>query len=228
MKRYSHVVTDKKEFYIHGTKVAVSFRNNKRTLFSARLDNLNNVLKLNVGSKVSEKRIIDYAEDVYLKYFKQEKIINFYDGCPCHIFGNRYTFCILDGLKNDIKIYGDTIFFTQKDRQDEQKNRKFFINFLKKELKNKVEKMLPKWEQAVSIKFNKVVYTNTLSRWGSCNRQTRTLQVSIKCALESLDFLDMVLAHEVCHLIYLQHDKKFYDLLTKIAPNYRSIMAKNK
>ena len=224
MKRYSHVVTNKQEFYIHGTKISVSFRNNKRRIFSSRLDPLNNVLKLNVGSNVSEKRMRSYVEELYLKYIKEEKIINFYDGSPCHLFGKRYVFCILDGKKNDIKIFDDVILFTQKDRLDEEKNRKFFIAFIKKELKKKVELMLPKWEQAVSVKFNKVTYTNTLSQWGSCYRRDKRLQVSLKCALESLDFLDMILAHEACHLIYSNHGKEFYNLLIKIAPNYRSLI----
>jgi predicted metal-dependent hydrolase len=57
-------------------------------------------------------------------------------------------------------------------------------------------------------------------RWGSCTRSSRVLlnpdliRVSVQC-------IDYVIVHEICHLRVLRHDKRFYSLLATYLPDWR-------
>jgi hypothetical protein len=59
-------------------------------------------------------------------------------------------------------------------------------------------------------------------RWGSSNPDGRIYLNPELIRAPSL-CVDYVIAHEVCHLKFPQHDKAFYRLLTQVYPNWRSI-----
>ena len=40
-----------------------------------------------------------------------------------------------------------------------------------------------------------------------------------------LDAIDYIIAHEFCHIIYMNHSKDFYALVQKIIPNYKEIVS---
>lgn len=52
--------------------------------------------------------------------------------------------------------------------------------------------------------------------WGICDGQTITLTPLLQDA--KTDFVQHVIFHEMCHLIYPNHKRKFYDLLKKFDP----------
>jgi len=58
------------------------------------------------------------------------------------------------------------------------------------------------------------------TRWGSCNTKNKiTLNRElIKMPLRCIDY---VIIHEICHLIYRNHDSAFYNLLTSILPDWK-------
>lgn len=61
---------------------------------------------------------------------------------------------------------------------------------------------------------------NMKARWGSCsNRAEITYNIHlIKATLESIDY---VIIHELCHLIHANHGAGFYKLQTKLNPYWK-------
>lgn len=58
------------------------------------------------------------------------------------------------------------------------------------------------------------------TRWGSCNTKNKILlnQELIKTPTRCIDY---VIMHELCHLVYRNHDHQFYSLLSKLMPNWK-------
>ena len=58
------------------------------------------------------------------------------------------------------------------------------------------------------------------TRWGSC---TVRGDISINCLLmlAPKEVLDSVIAHEVCHLIEMNHSSRFYEQVRRICPDYK-------
>ena len=58
------------------------------------------------------------------------------------------------------------------------------------------------------------------TRWGSCSSR-KTLSLSWRLILAPPDVLDYVAAHEVCHLVEMNHSTRFWALVRRVCPSYR-------
>lgn len=60
-----------------------------------------------------------------------------------------------------------------------------------------------------SLKINK-----SRGRWGSCS-SSGNINISLYCMMLPLHLLDLVLLHELCHTVEMNHDTAFWQLLDK-------------
>lgn len=62
--------------------------------------------------------------------------------------------------------------------------------------------------------------TRARTRYGSCSVKKR-LNFSCFLLASPLAAVDYVVVHELCHLIYMNHGRGFYDLLSRVLPDWR-------
>lgn len=70
-------------------------------------------------------------------------------------------------------------------------------------------------------KIGRLTIRDTRSRWGSCT-QAGDLMYSWRLVMAPPDVLNYVAAHEVAHLIEMNHSQDFWDLVEEIFPSFRS------
>jgi predicted metal-dependent hydrolase len=58
------------------------------------------------------------------------------------------------------------------------------------------------------------------TRWGSCTPRTARIRLSPELVRARPECLDYVLLHECCHLLVGDHSKAFYDLQTRLLPDW--------
>ena len=58
------------------------------------------------------------------------------------------------------------------------------------------------------------------TRWGSCTPRTARIRLSPELIRARPECLDYVLLHECCHLLVGDHSKAFYDLQTRLMPDW--------
>lgn len=81
-------------------------------------------------------------------------------------------------------------------------------------VKSNSEKLgIPKPEK-ISIKKLK-------NRWGSINKNGRTINLNVNLLKASEDIIDYIVLHELCHLKIKEHSHHFWDLLHKFMPDYQ-------
>jgi len=96
---------------------------------------------------------------------------------------------------------------------------KWYSIHAKNLLSRKISKYLPTF-MAMGAVVPEVRYRRMRKRWGSCSNggiimlNTELVKAPIHC-------IDYVIIHELCHLVYPSHDKKFYRLLGKILPDWQ-------
>ena len=61
------------------------------------------------------------------------------------------------------------------------------------------------------------------SRWGVCNVKSKTVTLNLELIKYDLKYLDYVIVHELSHLIYANHSKDFWNVVSKYVPNYKKI-----
>jgi predicted metal-dependent hydrolase len=57
-------------------------------------------------------------------------------------------------------------------------------------------------------------------RWGSCT-STRVVTLNTHLVERPLSLIDFVIAHELCHLVELNHSPRFYRLMDRAMPDWR-------
>jgi len=58
------------------------------------------------------------------------------------------------------------------------------------------------------------------TRWGSCTPRTARIRLSPELVRARPECLDYVLLHECCHLLVGDHSRAFYDLQTRLLPDW--------
>ena len=70
------------------------------------------------------------------------------------------------------------------------------------------------------VSYTKMSVRKMHTRWGSCsNRGAISLNMELIKLPENC--IRQVIVHEMCHLIYFNHSKKFYDLMDAEMPDWR-------
>ncbi|MGB0799209.1 MAG: M48 family metallopeptidase, partial [Planktomarina sp.] len=74
----------------------------------------------------------------------------------------------------------------------------------------------------LGVSFARMALKDTSSRWGSCSSRGN-LNYSWRLIMAPPQVLDYVAAHEVAHLIEMNHSSRFWGQVAKICPNYKAL-----
>ena len=59
------------------------------------------------------------------------------------------------------------------------------------------------------------------SKWGVCNITRNIVTLNLELIKLDIKYLDYVIVHELSHLIYPNHSKDFWNVVSKYCPNYK-------
>lgn len=96
----------------------------------------------------------------------------------------------------------------------------FMINWLKKQAKNHLQKLIIECAARYDLPFEKLSIRAQKTRWGSCTAGG-DIQLNYKLLFLPAELVHYVLVHELCHTKHLNHSKRFWTMVEKFVPNYR-------
>lgn len=74
------------------------------------------------------------------------------------------------------------------------------------------------WAAALGVKYNRIAIKSQRSLWGSCSRRGN-LNFNWRLAAAPPEVLDYVVIHELCHLLELNHSKRFWTHVAAACPH---------
>ncbi len=74
---------------------------------------------------------------------------------------------------------------------------------------------------ALGVDYTSVRIANQRTRWGSCST-TGAMSFNWRLLLGPPEILDYVVWHEACHLVHMDHSRRFWSLLERHRPDYRA------
>jgi predicted metal-dependent hydrolase len=99
---------------------------------------------------------------------------------------------------------------------------------LQKWLAHKASQHLAPWlkkiSQAENLPFKRAIVRGQKSRWGSCS-STGTISLNYKLLFLPPALVRYILVHELCHTKHMNHSKKFWVLVNKKEPAYKTAQA---
>lgn len=192
-------------------------KDNKNTYIRVK----NGVINVSTNYLESNKRILKLINDnitsiekmINKDNKKREKNSKFY------YFGTNYD--IIIGSFSEVDIANDKIFapsYKELEKWLNKNIREIFTNRLNYWY-NEFEENIPK----PSLKLRKMT-----TRWGVCNTKNKCITLNIELFKYDKECLDYVIVHELSHLVYPNHSKSFWNVVSKYCPNYKILRNKLK
>lgn len=104
-------------------------------------------------------------------------------------------------------------------KQEVEQARAFFIEFYKNKLKQKLQPLVKRYQKQLGVSPAEIKVMELQNRWASCSAKGN-VHFHWKCAMAPMEVLQYIVAHELTHLIHLNHTPEFWNELDKIIPNY--------
>ncbi len=92
--------------------------------------------------------------------------------------------------------------------------------WLRSEARDRIEPLAHDKARIVGKKVNRITVRDTHSRWGSCSRGGN-LNFSWRLVMAPEAVLDYVVAHEVAHLVEMNHSPDFWAVVAELCPGHR-------
>lgn len=91
-------------------------------------------------------------------------------------------------------------------------------NAMRREAKRIFPERLKKLAEMHGFEYSQVRINKSRTRWGSCSAK-KSINLSYFCMLLPAHLLDLVMLHELCHTIEMNHGDRFWSLLDKVTGN---------
>ena len=97
-------------------------------------------------------------------------------------------------------------------------------DFLKREARREIEPLVAMHSAAAGRKAKAISYRDTSSRWGSCT-SSGNLSFSWRIMMAPAPVIDYLVAHEVAHLVEMNHGPNFWALCETLCPETKRCKA---
>lgn len=84
-----------------------------------------------------------------------------------------------------------------------------------------IHERLKHWNTVYGFSYGRVAIRNQKRCWGSCSAK-RNLNFNYKIVFLPTELMDYVIVHELCHLAEMNHSQKFWDVVARALPDYKT------
>ncbi len=92
----------------------------------------------------------------------------------------------------------------------------------KKEAEEKITERVEFFAKKYGFQYNQIKIKDNKTNWGSCSIK-KNLNFNYRLIFLKEDEMDYVIIHELCHLIEMNHSKRFWSEVEKKIPNYKEL-----
>ncbi len=200
----------------------------------------NNMLNVSKPEFLSYKKVLDFIkeneEKIYENYIKMVSIQNdnikhWHDGEKIYYGGEKFIVKLEKVGNNIIKVSvnrSEKTLNIQIPKDFDIENGKEYIdkavkNLFKENTFYLIEERLKIWSKITKIEYNTFKITDSSRKYGSCIPSRRALFFSLKLIMLPVSKVDAIVVHELCHIIYNNHSKDFYNLVRSYIKDYDEI-----
>ena len=146
------------------------------------------------------------------------------DGDKIKILGEDKILRAENGARN-VRIDGDYVVLTLPDRDDADEKKRLIENLRTQICRQTIPPILDglysSYFKGKGVKYPTVKFRKMTSRWGSCHATNAAITFSTALASVDVSCIELVVAHELSHLIRQDHSKAFYSVLGEVIPDHK-------
>jgi predicted metal-dependent hydrolase len=138
--------------------------------------------------------------------------------------GRQYRLKVEEGHEEGVKLSRGYLFVTVRDKGDTQRVKRLLNDWYREQAEHVFQARLaacfPRMQRQ-GIAYPPIAIRAMKTRWGSCTPKGKIL-LNIKLVQVTEEFIDYVILHELCHLKEHSHSPRFYELLSRVLPDWRN------
>ena len=131
------------------------------------------------------------------------------------LFGQQYSLVLADVKK--IEVLQSQIVIPKK--TEAHKIIHVLVNFYKKKAKEVLQKRLNYLQTILKITCNSFKIGNSKGKWGSCS-SNGIIMLNWRVIMLPPACIDYIIIHELCHLVEMNHSKRFWTLVETFLPKF--------
>ena len=174
--------------------------------------------------KVKEKLLgkapwIIKQQSFFLSFQPKTPARKFISGETHLYLGRQYRLHIQIGKIESVKLKGKFLEVTATDKtRAKQLVNEWYLQNAKTKFHSIAKPLIEKFRKH-KVEPSSIVLRDMPTRWGSCTPKGKII-LNPELIKAPKGCIEYVITHELCHLIYLDHTKKFIDLQTKEMPDW--------
>ncbi len=187
-----------------------------------RLDNAHHVMHLVVPPRFTPGKAEQFVEEhrhwIRQKLAELPEPIAFVDGAVIPVLGRQRTLAIFydKTLKTTSIDMKDNEILISTNKTDPAAR---LTRFLKNEARATLDNLTREKAALIDKPVKAVQIRDTKSRWGSCGPDGR-ISLSWRLIFAPWEAMDYVVAHEVAHLVHMDHSQRFWALCTELSTDF--------
>ena len=91
----------------------------------------------------------------------------------------------------------------------------------RQQLRAAAEPLIERWQAKIGVELDRLHIQRMKTRWGSCNKQNRSIRLNTDLAKKPMECMEYILVHELIHLIEPTHNDRFVSLMDLHLPSWR-------
>ncbi|GAB5408476.1 MAG: SprT family zinc-dependent metalloprotease [Balneolaceae bacterium] len=136
--------------------------------------------------------------------------------------GEEFLLEIRESIKkSEVRIEEDSLILYVRGSSSRKKREQILENWYRTKLKQRIPDLIQKYESRMGVEVNEFGVKKMKTRWGTCNIRVRRIWLSLELAKKPKECLEMVVVHEMVHLLERLHSKLFYKLMDDFMPDWR-------
>ena len=135
--------------------------------------------------------------------------------------GRSYRLKVVQSKEERVKLQCGYLELFVKDRSDLERKRNLVYEWYHEKATLYFFNILQEFNNIVKQDIKSVKIRQMKTRWGSCNPYKSYINLNIELIKKPRACIEYVVFHELVHLLYPDHSKKFYDYLTLYMPDWQ-------
>ena len=216
---------------VEGLNVSITRKPNLKNTY-IRVNPPNGDVTVSAPAKLSDEEVSELVRqnlakilDARRKFQAQPRQSKreYVSGETLYLWGNQYMLRVIYGArKSSVVRYPEVIVLNVPDGTPLESRRRILTEWYRQELKRAMPHLVEECCARVGVPITGWNIRNMRTRWGSCNVKAGRILLNLQLVKKPYECLEYVVIHELVHLLERNHTRKFWGLVEKFCPHWKS------
>jgi predicted metal-dependent hydrolase len=169
----------------------------------------------------NKKDWIENQQKHFNDNYEKPQVKEMVSGESFKYLGKNYRLKVIESPEEHVRLYRGYIEIYTKDKENTIKKQELLKKWYMDKAKVKFNKLVHEYEKIVREESNSIRVITMKTRWGSCNVESRNINLNLELIKKPRYCIEYVILHELAHFKYPNHSKAFWEYMSVHMPNWK-------